>query len=219
MLLALAACDPSEPARRVVKPEQPQEAPKATQQQIDALKVLLQDAVVEANVAAAAINLSGCNRINSFAGSFSTTAQQVTPWWEAFTPIENFFLFECTPRLAPRAPIEARASAYCAGVAEVNADWWGVPGSNVSQLTIRLLAIGKQVAPCLVAVFQSDDALRYSDTNEAVAIAKNKGWTRADLAAGLVALIFDKPYELGASPAERRARRVELAKLTGSASP
>jgi hypothetical protein len=131
------------------------------------------------------------------------------PWWEQLSAAEAFLLFEISPSTAARAPIDAKANAYCAGVASVSAEWWGLPGAPHTEPAARLLALGKPVAACLVKLFDDERVLKYID-GEARGERKHNAWTVADLAAGLVATIVGATYEATKPPAERAKQRAAL---------
>ncbi|MFP5246796.1 MAG: hypothetical protein ACLGH0_08885, partial [Thermoanaerobaculia bacterium] len=47
----------------------------------------------------------------------------------SLSPAELFFVFEASPETAQQVDATLVASAYCAALAIVPADWWGTPGS------------------------------------------------------------------------------------------
>jgi hypothetical protein len=131
------------------------------------------------------------------------------PWWQSLTPDQTFLLFEASPPTAARAPADVRATAYCAGVESVSAEWWGTPGAPQTELSRRVIALGKPVAQCLARLFDSDRRISYKDGETRVEARQNQ-WTIADLAAGLAARAVGESYDASAAPAERAARRQAL---------
>jgi predicted transcriptional regulator len=131
------------------------------------------------------------------------------PWWQSLTPDQTFLLFEASPPTAARAPADVRVTAYCAGVENISAEWWGTPGAPQTELSRRVIALGKPVARCLARLFDSDRRIFYKDGETRVE-AKQNQWTVADLAAGLAARAVGESYEASAAPAERAARRQAL---------
>jgi hypothetical protein len=132
-----------------------------------------------------------------------------TPWWEQLAPVEAFLLFETSKETAARAPADARAQAYCAGVEAISAEWWGTPGAPQTEVAKRAIALGAPVAKCLGALFENDRRITYKD-GETRGEAKQLGWTVADLAAGLAARIVGGSYEASAPAADRAAARAAL---------
>lgn len=131
------------------------------------------------------------------------------PWWQALNPEQTFLLFEASPETAARAPIEARLTAYCAGVESISAEWWGTPDGPQTALSQRVIALGKPVARCLARLFDRDRRISYLD-GEARFEAKHNQWTVADLAASLAARAVGETYDATAPRAERAARRATL---------
>src|SRR5262249_54547389 len=78
------------------------------------------------------------------------------PWWTSLTPEQTFLLFEASPTTAARAPIDVRTTAYCAGVENISAEWWGTPGAPQTELSQRVIALGKPAARCLVRLFDNE---------------------------------------------------------------
>lgn len=133
------------------------------------------------------------------------------PWWEQVAPVDAFLLFETSPQTASRAPADARAKAYCAGVENISAEWWGTPGAPATEVSQRAIALGAPVAKCLAALFDNDRRISYKD-GETRGEAKHNGWTVADLAAGLAAKAVGASYDASAPAADRAAARAELRK-------
>jgi predicted transcriptional regulator len=134
---------------------------------------------------------------------------EARPWWEPLSPEEAFLLFEASPGTAARAPAEVRASAYCAGVAAVSAEWWGTPGYPQTEVSQRLIAQGAAGARCLAPLFEDQRRITYKD-GETRLEAKQNEWTVADLAAGLAARALGEAYDAAAAPADRAAARAAL---------
>jgi hypothetical protein len=139
-------------------------------------------------------------------------ASETRPWWEALSPEENFLLFELIPELAEKAQPEIRARAYCAGLASISPEWWGLPSGPGTATAQRLVQLGKAAARCLRDSLQSTTPLRYLD-GEANAMAQSYGWSVADLAAAIAAQILSESYDAMASSDARAARRIEFAAL------
>jgi hypothetical protein len=131
------------------------------------------------------------------------------PWWQSLTPDQAFLLFEASPETAARAPVEARLAAYCAGVENISAEWWGPPSAPQTALSQRVIALGKPVAKCLVRLFDRDRRVGYLD-GETRFEAKQNQWTVADLAASLAARAVGETYDASAPAAERAVRRAAL---------
>lgn len=139
---------------------------------------------------------------------------EARPWWESLTPEQSFLLFEASPKTAARAPADVRTTAYCAGVENISAEWWGTPGAPQSELSQRVIALGMPAAKCLAQLFGNERRIVYKD-GETRLEAKQHEWTVADLAAGLAARVLGESYDASAPAAERAARRAALrAKLT-----
>ena len=130
-------------------------------------------------------------------------------WWTELTPVENFFLFEISPPTASRAPANIRAEAFCAGVQQVNSEWWSIPGSRHAETTEHALASDTPITQCLVKLFDDKGELDYAD-GESNINAEVLRWTVGDLAAGIVAISLGEKYDSRATPEERAARRAEL---------
>jgi len=128
------------------------------------------------------------------------------PWWQSLSPEQTFLLFEVSPTTAGRAPAEVRAAGYCAGVENISAEWWGTPGAPQTEVSQRLIALGKSAAHCLVRLFDNERRVTYKDGETRVE-AKQDPWTVADLAAGLAARAVGSSYDASVSPVERAARR------------
>lgn len=131
------------------------------------------------------------------------------PWWQSLTPDQTFLLFEASPDTAARAPASVRINAYCAGVETVSAEWWGTPGAPQTQLSQRVITVGKPAARCLARLFDNDRQIAYRD-GESRFEARHNQWTVADLAAGLAARAVGETYDASAPPADRAARRDAL---------
>lgn len=137
-------------------------------------------------------------------------ASETRRWWEALSPEENFLLFELIPELAYKAQPEIRAQAYCAGLAAISPEWWGLPTGPGTATAQRLVQLGKAAARCLRDSMQSTRSLHYLD-GEANAMAQSYGWSVADLAAAIAAQILSETYDATAPSSARVARRTELA--------
>lgn len=135
-------------------------------------------------------------------------------WWEQLTPIENFLLFEVVGlTLSRRAPPDVRIAAFCAGLAEpkVNEEWFGTPAYASNVAGQRLLGSGLPVETCLVKLFDNTAFAGYAwADSETSTDAGDLEWTRGDVAAGLVALRYNEPYDRRADPPTRAKRRREL---------
>lgn len=130
-------------------------------------------------------------------------------WWASLPADEAFLLFEASPQTAARAPVDVRASAYCAGIETISAEWWGLPGSPSTEPAKRAVELGMPVAKCLARLFENERRIAYKD-GEARLEAKQNEWTVADLAAGLAARVLGESYDSAAPTAARAARRAEL---------
>ena len=136
-------------------------------------------------------------------------------WWESLTPEQAFLLFEASPKTAARSPVDVRTTAYCAGVENISAEWWGTPGAPQTELSQRVIAVGMPVAKCLAQLFRNERRLVYKD-GETRLEAKQNEWVVADLAAGLAARAIGEAYDASAPATTRAARRAALrAKLGG----
>lgn len=131
------------------------------------------------------------------------------PWWQSLTPDQTFLLFEASPDTAARAPADVRVNAYCAGVETVSAEWWGTPSAPQTQLSQRVITLGKPVVHCLARLFDNDRRIAYRDGESRFEAQQNQ-WTVADLAAGLAARAVGEAYDASAPPADRAARRDAL---------
>ncbi len=138
----------------------------------------------------------------------SLVAQLQGRFWEQLQPIENFFVFEIVPATLSKVPSAVVADAYCAGVAQLTADWWGMPGGTPSETGDRLLNL-PDVRPCLVRLLDNTTPLSYLD-GEANSLAKTHQWQVSDLAASFLLTLSQADYDADADISTRNHIKNQL---------
>lgn len=125
-----------------------------------------------------------------------------------FTPIELFFMAETSPDAKAAIDDPALQQAYCAALEQLPADWWGLPGNTRVNVAANLLAV-PGIEQCLKTLLSNNTALSYLD-GESNTLAKELQWQRGDLAAGLLAALYDEEFDFRAPPDERMEERAAL---------
>jgi hypothetical protein len=134
--------------------------------------------------------------------------------WEGLEPLQQFLLFELSPAVAARAG-DAAAPAYCAALAGLPGDWWGLPGSRETPAARRLAALGTAAAGCLAGLLDDETPLRFHSGEENT-LARRYQLTVADQAAAFLAAALGHAYDWRADPATRRAQRAGLQRTTSA---
>ena len=130
--------------------------------------------------------------------------------WDGLSGIDAFFVFGAAGELACVVDRGVVAASSCAALAELPADWWGLPGSSSTPAARDLIALGSPAESCLRGLLDDARPLSYDDDGESNTLAKRLGLTRADLAAELLGLIRHAPYDWRAAPGERAAARAAM---------
>ena len=113
ILFALAACDPADPPRRVVKPTQPAPATPPTQDQVNSLRTALGEAREQSKTMVPG-GMSSCARVNSFT-SFSNSAPNVTPFRKTAFDQNDPTTWVDTPRNSPCPCGSGKKYKHCHG--------------------------------------------------------------------------------------------------------
>jgi hypothetical protein len=143
------------------------------------------------------------------AGNVRTLIEQTNePFWEQLSPIENFFAFEIVPEAVDKAPSAQVAQAYCAAVAQLPSDWWGMPGDADTETAEHLLD-QPGIQDCLVGLLENTQPLQYLD-GEANTLSKMYQWQVSDLAAGFILALSNQEYETDVDPQSRQIVKQQL---------
>lgn len=134
------------------------------------------------------------------------------PFWEKLTPEQNFFALEIVPEIRSQVPALTVAEAYCAAVAKLPGDWWGLPGGEFTE-TANTLLTQPLTRNCLVKLLDNTTPLSYLD-GEANTFTKLYQWQVSDLAAGFILALLDQEYDAYASVDERNRVKAELKLLS-----
>lgn len=125
-----------------------------------------------------------------------------------FTPMELFFIVETMPGLKTAVSDKALQDAYCAALKQLPADWWGLPSSTKADVAQHLLAV-PDIEICLDNMLADTSPLQYED-GESNTLAIELQWQRGDLAAGLIAAVYNEEFDFRAPLEERLKARDKL---------
>jgi hypothetical protein len=132
------------------------------------------------------------------------------PSLDGLSGVDAFFVLGAAGDRARGVDRGVVAAAACAALADLPADWWGLPGAASSPAAREMIELGAAAEPCLRGLLDDARPLSYDDDGESTTLAKQLGLTRADLAAGMLGAIRRAPYNWRAAPAARATARAAM---------